>query len=314
MSDSQRNSYVSAPGDHDFQAQQELDADAYRAGRDAGLNPGTDFSVHPGEEGQVQGRVRQHRSGHQSFVPTDQPRPRRQQRHSSRIGEATQQEGTTEDEATQLPNALARASPEVKDLLATVDDNTRAMAAAVYHDSRNQDTASLDRLVLQLVRASSAAAASRLTPRSSSGNSLLASHPTVGTHPTMGEQALRRPRDLASPPKYDGERRNAAARRWLRQCAEYFRLEQLLTNVTSTSEQRVALATTWLKGTAWNAWQSHLDASFANPSIALPKTWEKFQEWLLNRAVARHEAGHGTQQVRCSLADGETTLLLRSDG
>ncbi|KAI5301636.1 hypothetical protein KEM55_001610, partial [Ascosphaera atra] len=56
MSDSQCNSYGSAPGDHDFQAQQELDADAYQAAREAGLNPGTDFSVHHEEEGQVQGR------------------------------------------------------------------------------------------------------------------------------------------------------------------------------------------------------------------------------------------------------------------
>ncbi|KAI5305732.1 hypothetical protein KEM55_008878, partial [Ascosphaera atra] len=225
MSNSQRDSYQSARGD-DQQADTGFDDAA----------PNTQDALN-------QGRIRQHRSGHQSYVPPDPTQSTRQRRvpypelppdHEDQEGGWTGQS----DAKPQLPNALARASPEVKAALASVDDSTRAMAATVYHENRHQDPASLDRLVLQLIRTPSAPAG-RPTPHSPSDNSILPSNRTVGTHSSGGDVAPRRPRDLTSPPHYEGERRKAAARRWLRQCSEYFRLEALLTNVNTTDEQRV---------------------------------------------------------------------------
>ncbi|KAI5310838.1 hypothetical protein KEM55_008716 [Ascosphaera atra] len=200
-----------------------------------------------------QGRIRQHRSGHQSYVqpdPTQSTRQRRVPYPKLPVDPDDQEERWTgqSDAEPQLPNALAHASPEVKAALANVNDNTRAMAAAVYHENHDQNLASLDRLVLQLI-CTPPSSVIQPTPRSASDNLVLASNPTVRTHSSSGDVASRRPRDLTLPP-HERERRKTATRRWLRQCSEHFRLEALLNNINTTDEQRVALATTWLEGLA----------------------------------------------------------------
>ncbi|KAI5286455.1 hypothetical protein KEM55_000294, partial [Ascosphaera atra] len=179
------------------------------------------------------------------------------------------------DAVPQLPNALAHASPEVKAALASVNDNTRAMAAAVYHKNGDQNLA---------IKASSSAnphsslTRGQPTPRSASDNLVLPSNPTVRTRSSGCDVASRCLRDLTSSPHYEGEHWKAATRRWLRQCSEYFCLEALLTNINTTDKQRVVLAITWLKETTLHAWWSLLDAHDANPSIAVLQMWEKFKK------------------------------------
>ncbi|KAI5305918.1 hypothetical protein KEM55_008793, partial [Ascosphaera atra] len=131
MSNSQRDSYQSARGD-DQQADTGFDDAA----------PNTQDALN-------QGRIRQHHSGHQSYVPPDPMHSTCQRRvpyPELPVDHDDQEERWTgqSDAEPQLPNALARASSEVKAALASVNDNTRAMAAAVYHRNGDQNLASLD--------------------------------------------------------------------------------------------------------------------------------------------------------------------------
>ncbi|KAI5309000.1 hypothetical protein KEM55_004323, partial [Ascosphaera atra] len=146
------------------------------------------------------GRICKYRLGHQSYVPPDPTQSTCQRRvpyPELPVDRDDQEERWTgqSDAEPQLPNALARAFPELKAVLANVNDNTQAMAAAVYHENCDPNLASLDRLVLQLIRAPPSSTG-QPTPRSASDNLVLPSNPTVGTHSSGGGVAPRRPRDL----------------------------------------------------------------------------------------------------------------------
>ncbi|KAI5310247.1 hypothetical protein KEM55_000047, partial [Ascosphaera atra] len=247
---------------------------------ESGKVHGLDLAASSKQETLHQGHLCQHRSGHQSYVPPDAIQPIRQRRipyPELNVDDNDQEESPTNrpDAESQLPGTLVRTSPEVKAALDNIDNSTQSMAATVYHE--NRDLANLDRFVLQLP-CSVSMSTGRPIPRLTFDNSVLPSNPTIGTHSSTGDVAPRHPRDLTPPPYYEGERRRTATRRWLHQCPEYFCLEVLLTNINTTDEQRVALGTTWLKGTALHAWQSHLDAHDASPSILIPQMWVKFQE------------------------------------
>ncbi|KAI5295243.1 hypothetical protein KEM55_006277 [Ascosphaera atra] len=211
------------------------------------------------------GRECVHRSGHVSHVPPPTQRSRRPQEH---------------DNTNRDPDGLHRASPEVRSLLATADDETRALALQAYRDlPATSDPHAIDTMVTRMIRATTAPQCDHPRPE----DIPLPHNPSISAPSSTGDQAVRRPRDLTPPPCYNGERRRAAARRWLRQCAEHFKLEHILTNISFSEVQKVGLASTWLDGTALHAWQSHADAHDANPEITIPQTWDEFRNWLLNR-------------------------------
>ncbi|KAI5308980.1 hypothetical protein KEM55_004378 [Ascosphaera atra] len=93
----------------------------------------------------------------------------------------------------------------------------------------------------------------------------------------------RQIRDLPSPPRYSGRREKASARHWLRECIDRFDLEQNLAGVVTTDAQRVMLASHWLDGNAWKAWEATKQASDTNAGMTQPRTWSDFAAWILSR-------------------------------
>ncbi|KZZ95139.1 Ribonuclease H-like protein [Ascosphaera apis ARSEF 7405] len=67
---------------------------------------------------------------------------------------------------------------------------------------------------------------------------------------TQSRHRARQLKQLTSPPKYSGERADAAVRIWIRRCRDYFNDEVLLTGLKATSAQKVAIAAAWLDGDA----------------------------------------------------------------
>ncbi|KAI5304378.1 hypothetical protein KEM56_006557 [Ascosphaera pollenicola] len=91
-------------------------------------------------------------------------------------------------------------------------------------------------------------------------------------------------KDLTPSPKYTGERKGAAARRWLKRCHNYFRTKILLTGIKAISAQQVAIAVAWLENSARAAWDATCEAAYADLNAnSVSESWEEFTEWLLPR-------------------------------
>lgn len=106
---------------------------------------------------------------------------------------------------------------------------------------------------------------------------------------TQSRHRARQLKQLTSPPKYSGERADAAVRIWIRRCRDYFNDEVLLTGLKATSAQKVAIAAAWLDGDARKAWDATCEASYADPdSSPKPARWSEFEKWLLQRYDERN--------------------------
>ncbi|KAI5294056.1 hypothetical protein KEM55_006791 [Ascosphaera atra] len=200
---------------------------------------------------------------------------------------------------------LARASSEAQTVLTQVSEETKAIVAQMYHRRKEKGTREMDRLILDLYnlghrdhstnddpgpsrrRETAPSPASTEGPRRDKGKQPVydidsSESDTEQETPPVTQRRTRQLKDIGKPPRYAGEKKDSAAQRWLHKCLDYFQVETLLTGITTTEEQRVILASTWLDGAARHAWDFLREASHADPVTSpLPKTWKAFSDWLL---------------------------------
>ncbi|KAI5310336.1 hypothetical protein KEM55_008292, partial [Ascosphaera atra] len=223
-------------------------------------------------------------------------------------GSHTEKEEETERPSTSAGSdagkALIRASPDVQTALTTAPEETKETVAKMYRTRRSdKGTQEMDRLVLSLITLGRQSVEPEDVPTSSRERSAAPGPSSVNARkkgkqvaydsdssesdsdpeePPVVTRRTRQLKDIGKPPHYAGEKKDSAARRWLRKCTDYFHAETLLTGISTTEEQRVILASTWLDGTARHAWDFLCEAAHADPLLSpLPKTWKDFEDWLL---------------------------------
>ena len=101
---------------------------------------------------------------------------------------------------------------------------------------------------------------------------------------TLDEHGLRYRKvgDLEQIPKYDGQRKNDAAEKWLRKCRRYFNDEREMAGLYATDKQKIITASRKLVVTAELQWTVQEDLARDRPELAIT-TWEGFERWIRER-------------------------------
>ena len=157
----------------------------------------------------------------------------------------------TMEQPTNTPESVTPMPDDVANLLQQLPEDLRQGVIDIYEAEHQHPNWTRTMIPLILHHLSGAQQATTAQPPPNQGSE------TVISPTKEASAAYRKVSELRAIPEYKGDWQNDAARKWIREVERYFRDETALTDRRGTDVQRIMVAASAFKGTAFDRWERH---------------------------------------------------------